>query len=312
MTDLEPPASGFEPEAGIASRRGLWSLSQPSARRSLLLCAFGALLGLAIAGLGLFTAKGTRTSGVPAEDVAIVNQVPILMSDFTGQLRASYDMSLDQATPAQKRKTLDDMIREELYVQRGVELGLQSDTIEVRQALVGAVEAQSAADAVMAQPGERDLRNFYEHNPAEFESEGVIEVADHVLHINATPREIDVAVAGLRAAGLDDVEADRAAPRSRRVANGEEFYFAARIHLGDRLFAVSRKLKAGDISAPIALADGVHLLMVRKNVMPVTEPFADARDKVLAAYIDAQTKLLTSANERFLRKRADVQTAEGY
>jgi hypothetical protein len=46
------------------------------------------------------------------------------------------------------------MIREELYVQRGTELGLQADTVEVRQALVGAVEAQVAADATMAQPDE--------------------------------------------------------------------------------------------------------------------------------------------------------------
>ena len=197
-------------------------------------------------------------------------------------------------------------------MQRGVELGLQSDTIEVRQALVGAVEAQSAADAVMAQPSERDLRNFYDHNRTAFESEGVIEVADHVLHRDPTPREIDAAIAGLRAAGPDDVAADRAAPRSQRMVSGDEFYFAARIHLGDKLFAVARALKAGDISAPVALPDGVHLLVIRKNVVPVTEPFAHARDKVLEAFIDAQTKQLTGANERFLRKRADVRTAEGY
>ncbi|MGY2737090.1 peptidylprolyl isomerase [Sphingomonas sp. UYP23] len=290
----------------------MWSLARPGARRSLLLCAFGALLGLAIAGLGLFTAKGTRTSYVPAEDVALVNQVPILMSDYIGQLRALYDVSLDQATPAQKHKTLDDMIREELYVQRGVELGLQSDTIEVRQALVGAVEAQSAADAVIAQPSEQDLQNFYNHNRGVFESEGVIEVADHVLHRDATTREIDAAVAGLRSAGLDDVAANRAAPHSGRMAGGDEFYFAARIHLGNRLFAVARALKAGDVSVPVRLPDGVHLLVIRKNIVPVAEPFADARDKVLAAFIDVQTKQLTGANERFLRKRADVQTAEGY
>jgi hypothetical protein len=131
-----------------------WMLSQPGGRRSLLLCAAGAVLGLAVAGVGLFTAKGTRTSHVPAEDVAVVNQVPILMSDYVAQIRSLYNVPLSQASARQKRQVLSDMIREELYVQRGTELGLQADTVEVRQALVGAVEAQVAADVTLAQPDE--------------------------------------------------------------------------------------------------------------------------------------------------------------
>ena len=76
MNDASEPASG------------VWSLAKASTRRSLILCALGAILGLAIAGLGLFTARGTRTAAVPAEDAALVNQVPILMSDYVQQLRA--------------------------------------------------------------------------------------------------------------------------------------------------------------------------------------------------------------------------------
>jgi hypothetical protein len=299
MTDKPLPSSG------------IWSLSNPSARRSLVLCALGAMIGLAIAGLGLFTAKGTRTSSVPAEDVAIVNQVPLLMSDYIQQLRALYAVSLSEATPAQRKKALDDMIREELYVQRGVELGLQSDTIEVRTALVGAVEAQSAADAAMAQPTEAELRSFYrQHRPA-FAEEGVIELADHVLPRGAAPGVVEAAARALKAAGANSAAADRAVPRSGAMTNGEEFYFAARIHLGDRLFDVARRLRPGEISPPVAMPDGVHLIAMKKNVVPEPRPFEEIRDKVLARYIDAQVKLLTAANERFLRKRADIQVARG-
>ncbi|WP_174296766.1 peptidylprolyl isomerase [Sphingomonas bacterium] len=306
VTTLDAPV----PDTAPAPER--WSLARPSARRSLILCVIGALIGLAVAGLGLFTAKGTRTFAVPAEDVALVNQVPILMSDYLGQLRALYDVSLREATPAQKRKTLDDMITEELKVQRGVELGMQSDTIEVRQALVGAVEAQTAADAVMAQPTEAELSGYYDANRAAFESEGVMRLADHVLHADATPREIDAAVAALRGAGRDPLAADRIAPRSRLMGEGEEFYFAARLHLGDRLFAVARTLRPGEVSPPVRLPDGVHLMVMQENVVPVAAPFAAARDKVLASYIDAQSKTLTAANDRFLRKRADIQIADDY
>lgn len=284
-----------------------WSLASPSARRALILCALGALLGLAIAGLGLFTAKGTRTSGVPAEDVAVVNQVPVLLSDYIQQLRALYDVSLTQATAAQKRQALEGMVREELYVQRGVELGMQSDTIEVRAALVGAVEAQSAADATMAQPDEGDLKEYYNKHLHAFMSEGMMTLADYVLPRGTKPPALAAASAALRSGGT--------APHAKRTAamtDGDEFYFAARIHLGERLFAAARGLKAGEVSSPVVLADGVHLLVMEKNMIPVAPPYAEVRDKVLAAYVTAQTNLLTAANERFLRKRADIQVARGF
>lgn len=289
----------------------VWSLSRPSARRSLILCALGALVGLAIAGLGLFTAKGTRTSGVPAEDVALVNQVPILMSDYVQQIRALYDVPLSQASSAQKRQVLGDMIREELFVQRGVELGMQADTIEVRQALVGAVEAQTASDARMAQPSEADLRAYYRGHAAAFASEGMMTLADYRLPRDVAPAAIEAAVAALEASGTN-AAADRGVPRSGTMTDGEEFYFAARLHLGDQLFAVARGLRDGEVSQPVTMQDGVHILAMQHNVRPVSPPYEEVRDKVLAAYVDAQAKLLTRANERFLRKRADVQIAPGY
>jgi len=290
----------------------IWSLAVPSARRSLILCTLGAVIGLAIAGLGLFTAKGTRIASVPAEDIALVNGTPILMSDYIQQLRALTDKSLGEATPAERRKTLDDMIREELYVQRGIELGMQADTSEVRTALVGSVEAQTAADAIMAQPDEPEVRAFYQKHLADFASEGIMEVADYVLPRTATPQMIGAAMTALRNARNDEAAASRIARRSGTMRDGEEYYFAARIHLGDRLFDAARQIKPGEVSAPIAMPDGIHLLVMRKNIVPVPAPFEEVRDKVLSRYTDSQARILTAANESFLRKRADVQIAQGF
>ncbi len=155
------------------------ALAERNPRRSLVLCALGAVVGLVIAGFGLFTAKGTRTANVPAEDVALVNGTPILRSDWAGQLHALYDVSPTAATPQQRHKVLDDMIREELFVQRGVELGLQSDTVEVRDALVGAVEAQAAADATMGAPTDAELFAYYAAHRADFADEGVMALTDY-------------------------------------------------------------------------------------------------------------------------------------
>ena len=284
----------------------VWSLDRPNARRSLIFCAAGALIGLGIAGLGLFTAQGTRTASVPAEDVALVNQVPILMSDYVQQLRALYDVSLSQATPAERHKALADMIREELYVQRGVELGVQTDTVEVRTALVGAVEAQSAADATMAQPSEDELRAWYQQHSAQFDNEGMMEVADHILPRGAATTQLAAALGALKAGKAGAV------PLSGRMADGREFYFAAKIHLSDPLFAAARVLDAGQVSTPVTLPDGIHIVVMKSNVRPEAQPFDQIRDRVLAAYVDDQAKRLNGANERFLLKRADVQIAKGF
>lgn len=284
----------------------VWSLDGPNARRSLVLCAAGALIGLGIAGLGLFTAQGTRTALVPAEDVALVNQVPILMSDYIQQLRVLYDVSLSQATPVQRHKALADMIREELYVQRGVELGMQADTVEVRTALVGAVEAQSAADATMAQPGEDELRAWYQQHSSQFDNEGTMDVADHILPRGAATAQVAAALGALKAGNFGAV------PLSGKMAGGREFYFAAKIHLGDPLFAAARVLDAGQVSAPASLPDGIHFVVMKSNIRPAAQPFDQIRDRVLAAYVDDQAKRLNGANERFLQKRADVQIAKGF
>jgi hypothetical protein len=288
----------------------IWSPDEPRARRSLMLCALGAVLGLVIAGIGLFTAKGTRTSAVPAEDVALVNQVPILLSDYLVQLRALYDVSLSEATPQQKKKVLDDMIHEELYVQRGVELGLQSDTIEVRTALVGAVEAQVAAEATMAQPGEAELRAYYDHHIDRYASEGLLALDDFVIAPGAR-----LPVAEIRAAlGENPARnpADLGLIRTGNMKDGEEFYFAAKIHLGAVLFTAATRLKAGELSGPVVAPDGTHVLRVKENVVPVPRSYADARDAVLQDYIAEQTRILTSGNDRFLRRRADISVAKGF
>ena len=286
----------------------IWSPSEAHARRSLILCALGALLGLIIAGVGLFTAKGTRTFGVPAEDVALVNQVPLLVSDYLLQLRGLYDVSLSEATHAQKKKVLDDMIHEELYVQRGVELGMQSDTIEVRTALVGAVEAQVAADATMAQPDEAELHAYFARNVGNYASEGLLTLDDFLVPPGSRLPAPAVAAALRQHTDPSQLGLTRTA----RMKDGEEFYFAAKIHLGAPLFDVAVRLKPGEVSEPLTTADGIHLLVVKKNVEPAARAYEEVRDTVLRDYIAEQSKILAVGNDRFLRKRADIAVARGF
>ena len=59
--------------SGLAPSNPTEQPTQAGVRRTLLMAAAGTIVGLAIAGFGLFTAKGTSTLMVPPEDVALVN-----------------------------------------------------------------------------------------------------------------------------------------------------------------------------------------------------------------------------------------------
>jgi hypothetical protein len=287
------------------ARSSFWRLDQANTRRSLLFCGVGAIVGLAVAGFGLFTAEGTRTFVVPPEDAATVNNVPILMADLVGQLRSLYDVSLAEATPEQRSKVLGDMIREELYVQRGVELGLPGDDIDVRQALVGGAEAAVSQDAMTARPSNEELRAWYNAHKDTYAGEGQMTVQEFVLP-GANAGDAAKVAAALRDGSSP---ADLELKGSGRVADGAEFYFAAKLHLGNALFAVARPMRDGDVSDPVIQPDGAHILVMKRNQQPLPVRYEDAQDRVLRDFLADKVARLQVSNERFLRTRADIKIA---
>ncbi|MBW8812559.1 MAG: peptidyl-prolyl cis-trans isomerase [Caulobacterales bacterium] len=295
MTATAPPA------AGVA-----WlDIRTVHPRRALILMGAGAGLGLVLAGAALFTAKGTTTLVVPADAVAMVNQQPISRIDFDGQLRA---LAVDpaKATPAMRRQVLNDMIREELYVQRAKELDVGLVDPEVRSAMVKAVEAQAAADAITSKPDSAELRGFYDKHRDKYASEGVMVVRDLVF----PPAAAAQARTALAAGAAPEVVATRFGGRDTGKTSGEEFYFAARIHLGEALFTAARALKTGEVSEAIADADGAHLLVMARNTPPAQYDFETARAQVATDYQAAAVARYQGAEDGFLRRRANVLVAK--
>lgn len=285
--------------------------SQVSSRRSFLFMGCGALLGLLMAGYSLFTARSTSSLTVPPEDVALVNQQPISRSDYLLQLQTLFGVDWVHATREQRQKVLDDMIREELFVQRGRELDLASTDPEVRSALVNAVELEIAADAVTAQPTDKQLQAYYTLHHERYASEGIMSVHDYVFPQGESgAAAAAVAAAALKAAVPTPALLARLHASGSGKAVDEDFYFAAKIHLGEQLFESARHLADGETSAPIAGADGMHVLYMFKNKRPLPFDFAAARDQVLTDYRNDAIGHLRTGDEAFLRKRANVLIAD--
>jgi hypothetical protein len=241
---------------------------------------------------------------VPAEDVALVNQQPVSRSDYLIQLQSLYNVAYSQATREQRQKVLNDMIREELFVQRGKELDVASTDPDVRNAMVNAVELEIASDAITSQPTEAALRGYYQAHLERYATEGIMTVEDYIFpaHGSAVAQAIDT----LKSEPPTPELIARFGGRSSGKVGDEEFYFAAQIHLGPRLFAAAQALSQGGVSASIEMSDGIHVLYMRRNVRPALLDFVSARDKVLSDYRNERIQHLTTGAEAFLRKRANV------
>jgi parvulin-like peptidyl-prolyl isomerase len=293
------------------------SLSEVNTQRSMILCAIGALVGLVIAGVGLFSARGTATRNVPPEDIALVNQRPVLRSDFVAQLENETGETFEQATRAAKLKVLDEMIREELLVQRGLELDFAETDQPTRNALAMAMDQQALAEVTTSQPTEQQLQQFFANNRARYASDGILTVRHLLIPAGSgtTPeqraqkaREV---VAALRAgSAVEDVIPRFGLTEPRN--DGDEFYFAAKIHLGDALFAQALELKDGEVSEPLSDSAGVHVVKVIRDKVPVPLSFERARLQVLTDLKNAQQERLMAATMKFLRERAKILVAGDY
>jgi hypothetical protein len=283
--------------------------SQISSARSFVLMAAGVLIGLILAGYSLFTARSASTLIVPAEDVALVNQQPVSRADYLALLQTLYGVDFSHATQDQRRKVLDDMIREELFVQRGKELDVASTDPDVRSALVNAVELEIAENAITSQPSEAALRQFFETHQERYVSEGVMRVRDLVFPASALG-ELPHDPQALKRAVTDAQTLAHLNGRDSGKTKGEEFYFAAKIHLGDELFAAARDLGNGEASRPIQLSDGIHVLDMEQNRHPVPFGFTEAHAQVLSDYRNQAVDKLKLSGESFLRKRANVLIAD--
>ena len=296
---------------------GFLDATRVNSKRSMLLFAVGALTGLGIAGVGLFNAAGTATRIVPPENVVTVNQRPILRSDFVTQLEAQIGVPFDQATRVDKLQVLDEMVREELLVQRALELDFAETDQDARNALVSAVSQQIIAEVMTSQPTDAQLKEYYAGNEKKYATEGTITVRDLVLPI-AEGASADQAMAKAKEAAA---ALATNAPISQVVQRfglkeakdyGEDFYFAARIHLGEALFAKAATLEDGAVSEPLLASDGIHIVKVLRNTRPVPLTFERSRQQVLTDYKNESQAKLMEATLKFLRSRSNILITDDY
>jgi hypothetical protein len=291
-------------------------------QRTLVLPALAIAAGLVAAGFGLFRAAPKPLLVVPPGYVALVNQKGLLLNDFRAQVELETSRHFGDATPAERSRVLREMINEELLVQRAVTLDLPETANEVRATMAVGVNGQVAAPVLAYEPTDAELRAFYDKSRQNYSTPGSMTLHDLVLGVggyqnaNQTTAQAQIdaaeAVYQLRSgASLDYVMAHFGFVPSGRAADGEELDFAAKLHLGAKLYAVASTMRDGEVSDPILDTDGLHIIVMERHQFPQVADFTTVRDRVYLDYRTAASNRATSQNLRLLRSQASILLAPG-
>lgn len=280
-----------------------------------------AIGGLVAAGVGLLRPAARDLDRTPPGDAALVDDEPILMSDLVKDAETLENKPYADATPAERAHALHTMIDEELLVQRGLALDLPEQATEVRSAMADAVNALVTAPVLATPRTDDELQAYYSAHRDRYATGGTMAVTDLVLHVGG-PTDADQTVAQgmadaaeaayeLRSgAQMADVEQRFGLMDSGRVS-GTEQDFAVRLHLGPKLYAVAEALSDGEVSEPVADADGVHLLVMQHRQPPVFTGLEGVRNNVYADYLAAEEAKAEQANLASLRQTAKILLAPG-
>jgi hypothetical protein len=292
------------------------------ARRGITLPVAGVIVGLALAAAGLFQKGVPRQTAVPPGYVALVNGQGVLMSDFVSETQTEMEKPFDATTAAERARVLHRMIDRELLVQRALVLDLPETTTEVRTAMADAVSAQAAAPALAEQPMEAALFAYYQKHRSRYLSYGSMRFRDLVLHVGGYANA-DQSFSQADADAIEAVYQLRSGTSIEEVtehfglvdsgAGGREpqLDFAARLHLGPRLYQVASGLSTGRVSDPVPMPDGVHVIVMQVRQPPAAEDFPTARAQVYSDYRQALVRQADEANLELLRSQARILLTPG-
>jgi hypothetical protein len=291
-------------------------------RRAAVLPAIAAGVGLLVALPGLFRIEAPPVTVVPPGDAALVNGRPVLQSDFVAQVEAETSMPFDQVPLPRRAQVLHDMIDEELMVQRSLALDLPENDVDVRQALVVGLEAQINAPVLAERITDDRLRAYYNAHRADYATDGTMRIRNIVLHVGgyrnadqsisqATEDATEAAYQLRAGAAIDAVMAHYGFVDAPKADPGDQFDFAAKLHLGDALYALAQTMNSGDVSDPVTQPDGVHLLVMADRRPPQVTGFERVRASVYTAYRQDQQKRNEAANLGLLRRSALILIAPG-
>jgi parvulin-like peptidyl-prolyl isomerase len=265
------------------------------------------LLHFVVIGAVLFAVTALRQKQTEHAEIRIT-------AGEVAQLAAFWETQAQRRPTAQELQALiEERIDEEVLAREAVRLGLDRDDVIVRRRLAQKMAFVSDDLAVVAEPEENVLREYFAAHREAYTTPDLYALR----HVYLNPDRHETL----------DADAQRALQKLARGANANEVGdpFMLPLELAD----VSRDDIARDFgsyfadavtgstpgswSGPVRSPFGVHLVKLESHTPPSTPNFADVRDRVREAYLAQQQRAANAALRTKLRRQYQivVETPEG-
>ncbi len=287
----------------------------PRIRSARFLQGLGAAFGL---GLALLGALGPVAGGVGWSHgvAASVNGEPILETQVDEALQRRAGVPSNDSREADRERVLQQLVDEELLLQRAAEVGLLESDRNVTKALARAAMDAAVDEARGDPPSEDELRAFFEENVAFFAAPRRVRIRclsfEDAAEPGAASRRAREAATALAAGDGAPEVARRFGARSDACAPDVLLPESVLLRqLGPTLASVARALPEGEVSGPIETPTGVHVLQLVQAEAARVPPFESVRLEVETELIRRRGDDAVRALLARLRRRADIALAPG-
>ena len=257
----------------------------------------GAMIGLVAAGYGILR-QTDPAADLPDSAIAVVNDTMIG--------RDAFERALERLPEQDRNATanlIEQLVDEELLVQRGIALGMISTDLTVRAAIINALVASITAEADAASPSDEKLEQYLAANTERFSFTAR-------LHVDAWQTDAESVaqafISALRDSGAADTRGD-IAPVPDLPAGLVDIEML-RNYLGPAITAAAAEMPAGSSALFARRGRWIVIRIVDKQREAVTD-LESIRNRVLLDYRRTLADEMLRDYVDDLRQRAEIRIA---
>lgn len=264
------------------------------------LLVIGMITGLLFAASGLVNVAPTMSK----ELVAIVNGKPITTSYYN----VIKEQMLRRNPNAQQPQIMDNLIENELMLQKALELGLPESSPAARHALVGALKSLISNKTKAEKLDENDIKEFYQQNLDKFRVSGTFTLKQ--IQVSKKDRAQDAYQALKKGEPWSSILSqyeDKSISKLPKKAISEP---SLRQYIGHDAVTELKKLSIGEYTQPHTVGDDYSIYMLVEKTPKGTPPLDKIRTRVIRQYQKQLIKSELNAFLKRLRKDANIQIRE--
>ncbi len=268
-----------------------------------------ALIGILLATSGILDQESQLNTG---DSLAQVNGIDIPKQRLQAIAKSINENRTEPLNSSEYALLLDELIEEELMVQRGQELGLLQLNSSLRNFMIQAVNTSLISENLGKEVSDEELEAFYSDNKDFFSKAAMIHFS--YMKFSDEQKALQASERLLQGEEFDQIKKDHAEPEIIKAPQGLLHINTIRQYFGPELSETLANLETNTLSHPVlrvnSQAKNWFLLLVHQKKMAAPADFSEIKQAVLTEYQRQRNEQTIREYKNWLYKRADIDSLD--